>query len=83
MDVATPYRQRDHLEYPSATMYEMVCRLRNQHPGEPAYEFYGRKTTYKAFVNRIDQTARAFLALGIQKGDAVTICMPDVPQAID
>ena len=83
MDVSAPYRPKDHLEYPSATMYEMICRMRDQHPGEIAYEFYGKKTSYKAFVSRIDRAARAFLAFGIRKGDAVTICMPNVPQAID
>lgn len=77
------YRQREHLEYPELTMFQMVERIAAQYPGEPAYEFYGKKTAYRSFVRRILRAARAFLALGIEKGDAVTICMPNVPQALD
>ena len=77
------YRQREHLEYPELTMFQMVERIAAQYSGEPAYEFYGRKTSYRNFVRRILRAARAFLALGIGAGDAVTICMPNVPQALD
>ena len=78
-----PFKQRDHLEYPELTMFQMVERMGREHPAEPAYEFYGRKTSYQSFVNRIEQAARAFAAMGIKRGDAVTICMPNTPQAID
>lgn len=77
------YIQRDHLEYPELTMFQMVERIARQYPDEPAYEFYGTKTSYRSFVRRIERAARAFLSLGIQKGDAVTICMPNTPQALD
>lgn len=75
--------QRDHLEYPELTMFQMVKQIAERYPKEPAYEFYGSQTTYQAFVRRIERTARAFLAMGIQAGDAVTICMPNTPQALD
>lgn len=77
------YKQRDHLEYPSLTMFQMVERIAAQYPGEPAYEFYGRKTSYGDFVRRIERAARAFAAAGISRDDAVTICMPNTPQALD
>lgn len=75
--------QRSHLEYPHLTMFQMVERIAGQYPKEPAYEFYGRQTTYRAFIRRIERVARAFIAMGIQKGDVVTICMPNTPQALD
>lgn len=77
------YTQRDHLEYPVLTMFQMIERMARQYPKEPAYEFYGSKTNYTAFVRRIERAARAFLALGIKSGDSVTICMPNTPQALD
>lgn len=77
------YTQKNHLEYPELTMFQMVERIAGQYPKEPAYEFYGRKTSYQAFIKRIERAARAFLALGIQSGDAVTVCMPNTPQALD
>lgn len=77
------YTQRSHLEYPKLTMFQMIEQIAGLYPKEPAYEFYGRKTSYLAFIRRIERAARAFLALGIEKGDAVTICMPNTPQALD
>ncbi len=78
-----PYRQRDHLEYPEATMFQLVEKMAGPFADEPAYEFYGRKTSYRQFIARIERTARAFLNSGIRPGDAVTICMPNTPQALD
>lgn len=77
------YKQKDHLDYPKLTMFEMVERIAKEFPLEPAYDFYGRKTSYSAFVARIERTARAFLSMGITSGDVVTICMPNTPQALD
>lgn len=74
---------KTHLEYPNLTMFQMVERIAEQYPKEPAYEFYGTRTSYAAFIRRIERAARAFLSMGISKGDAVTICMPNVPQALD
>lgn len=79
----TAYIQQNHLEYPDLTMYQMIERVALEHPKEPAYEFYGTKTNYRAFLKRIQRAARAFVSFGIQKGDVVTICMPNTPQALD
>ncbi len=61
----------------------MVKKMEEQYSNYPAYEFYGGKTSYKKFVEKIEQAARAFLAMGIKKGDRVTICLPNIPQAMD
>ncbi len=83
MKNGTPYRQKDHLTYPEATMFQLVEKIAGKYPDEPAYEFYGRKTSYRRFISRIERAARAFYAGGIRPGDAVTICMPNTPQALD
>lgn len=82
MEQTAPYQQREHLEYPPLTMFQMVERIAQQYPDEPAYEFYGRKTSYASFVRQIEQAARAFLSAGIHTGDAITVCMPNTPQAL-
>ena len=71
-----------HLDYPSKTIYEMVKAAADQFPKNDAYEFMGKRTTFAQFLQKIDNVARAFLALGIHKGDRVTICMPNCPQAV-
>ena len=77
-----PFIQKDHLEYPELTMFQMVERIAAEYPAEPAYEFYNRKTGYGAFIRKIEQAARAFTASGICRDDAVTICMPNTPQTL-
>ena len=71
-----------HLSYPQKTIYQMVKAAAERNPKLPAYEFMGKKTTFTQFMQKIDETAQAFLAMGIKKGDRVTICMPNCPQAI-
>ena len=72
-----------HLTYPKESLYGMVRKAAEKFPKNYAYEFMGKKTTYAEFIRRIDETAKAYLALGIGKGDHVTICMPNCPQAVD
>ncbi len=72
-----------HLDYPRQTIYQIVRQTAREHPRLVAYEFMNKETTYARFMQRIDRTARALIALGVGKGDRVTICMPNCPQALD
>ena len=72
-----------HLDYPRLTIYQIVRRTAREHPSMVAYEFLNKQTTYSQFMARIDRVAKALIALGIEKGDRVTICMPNSPQALD
>ncbi|MCQ2420787.1 MAG: AMP-binding protein, partial [Clostridia bacterium] len=71
-----------HLEYPQKTIYQMVKAAADQYPKNTAYEFMGKKTSFAQFMQNIDTVAKAYLAMGISKGDRVTICMPNCPQAL-
>ena len=71
------------IEYPQKTMYQMIQDAAKRFPNNCAYEFMGKKTTYAEFIRRVDLTAKALLELGLQKGDRVTICMPNSPQGVD
>ena len=71
------------LEYPQKTIYQIIRQTAREIPNSIAYEFMGKPTTYAQFMARIDRTAKALLASGIGKGDKVTICMPNTPQALD
>lgn len=73
---------RRHLEYPDATMFQLVEKMAQEFPNATAMEFLGHKTSYKRFVKRIEEAATAFIAMGIKKDDRVTICLPNIPQAI-
>ena len=71
-----------HLQYPDRTMYRQLLYTAGLYPDLTAYEFMGKKTTYRQMMAEIEATARAFRAQGIEKGDRVTICMPNCPQAL-
>lgn len=72
-----------HLNYPEKTMYQLVKEAAEKLPDDIAYDFMGTKTSYAKMMIKIEQTAKAFLKIGINQGDAVTICMPNTPQAVD
>ena len=71
------------LEYPHSTMYQMVAETAKRWPNNNAYIFMGKATTYSAFMRRIDAAAKGLTHMGIRKGDRVTICMANTPQALD
>ncbi len=71
------------IEYPQKTMYQMVAEAARQYPRNTAYIFQGKKTSFPAFLQRIEAAARGLYHMGIRKGDKVTICMANTPQALD
>ena len=77
------YVPREHLEYPEKTMFQMVMQKAEEFPDAPAVEFYKKKISYAQFIERIERCARAFRAIGIGKGDRVTLCMPNIPQCLE
>lgn len=70
------------LPYPETTMFGAVLDAANRFPKAPALEFMGSYTTYSQLIKKIEQAATAFYAAGIRKNDVVTICTPNIPQAI-
>ena len=71
------------IDYPRCTMYQLVAAAAKKYPANTAYIFQGKKTSYADFLGRIDAAARGLTAMGIRKGDRVTICMANTPQAVD
>ena len=75
---ATPHT----LDYPDISLYKMVENAGEKYPEYIAYDFMGKSSTYREFLKDIDTCAKALIQEGIKKGDAVTICLPNVPQAV-
>ena len=70
------------LDYFQGSMYEAVEKIAEKYPDYIAYDFMGRSTTYKKFVEQINLCARALKSIGIREGDKITICMPNCPQTV-
>ena len=70
------------LEYPTTTMFEQLEIMANKYPNYIAFDFMGKKTTYKTFISQVHICARALKAIGTRPGDKITICMPNCPQTV-
>ena len=71
------------IDYPRKTMYQMLAEAGGKYPNNTAYMFMGKETSYASFLQRIEAAAKGLYAMGIRKGDRVTICMANTPQAVD
>jgi long-chain acyl-CoA synthetase len=70
------------IDYPRVTMYEAVKQSAARTPDAIAYDFLDYNSTYRQFISEIDQCADALAAIGLKKGDRITISMPTSPQGI-
>lgn len=69
-------------EYPECSIYEHLRSTSGRYPELTAIEFEGRRFSYRAMLEEIDRLARALYAMGIRKGDVVSIVTPNIPQAL-
>lgn len=71
-----------HLDYPDFSISEAVFQTAKRAPSRVALTFEGKNTTYAKLAEQIVTAEKAFSALGIRKGDVVTVCMPNTPQTV-
>ncbi len=71
-----------HLEYFEGSMFEMAKKAAEKHPDYVAFDFMGRSTTYRRFIEMTEKCAKSLKTIGVRAGDKVTIAMPNCPQAI-
>lgn len=48
-----------------------------------ALNYFGTRITYDEMFKKIDLIGRSLQSLGVKKGDIVTICMPNTPEAVE
>ena len=70
------------LNYPDSSMASLVFNAAEAYPENMAYDFFDCKQTYRGFADEIRTCSRGLKAIGIGKGERVTICMPNTPQAV-
>ena len=77
------YRNVPHtLDYPDCSMFGLIEKNAAEYPDNTAYEFMGRKVTYRRFIEKVHTCARAIRAMGFKEGDRITVCMPNAPQGM-
>ena len=70
------------LEYPEKMIYQHLYESCLDHPNYIAYEYFGKKVTYQKFLEQIAECAKALKKLGVQENEVITICTPNMPEAI-
>jgi len=77
------YKKEDrHPVVPDISIYEYFEGRAQLFLDANAINYFGVKFTFKELLERIDICARALKSQGVRKGDAVTICMPNTPEAV-
>ena len=67
---------------PKISVYENMYQNNKEHLDDVAFEYFGNKITYKTLFENIDKVQQSFVALGVKKGDIVTICSITTPEII-
>ena len=70
------------IEIKDISIYEHMSINAKNYLDVHAYNYFGKLVKYKDFLYQIDLCARAFKSYGIKRGDVVTICMPNTPEAV-
>ena len=77
------YKKEDlKLKVPDISMYEALKEVVLKYESRTAINYFGKKLSYREFLNLIDKAALAFRSQGVRRGDIVTICMPNTPEAM-
>ena len=64
----------------SRTLGALIDELAAARPHAEALVFRGERLSFAALRDRADALARAFLAVGVRKGDGVAILLPNRPE---
>ena len=77
------YKKEDRkIKVEDISIYEMLVKCSEGREKLTALNYYGKLIDYKTFLHQIEQASHAFQSQGIRKGDVVTICMPNTPEAL-
>lgn len=77
------YTEKDlDINIPDISIYEQVRRSSVKYPNYIAYKYFNKNVKYKDLMKQIDRVAKSFKVLGVEKGDIVTLCMPNIPEVL-
>ncbi len=68
--------------YPPIPLHESLRRHAREMPDKPAYIWYGREISFGELDRMSDAFAARIQALGVKKGDPVTVFMNNCPQYV-
>ena len=78
------YYSRDErsIKFTKKSIYQFMMDSSVEDKGLIALNYFDKKITYREMFNNIDIAARGLREFGIKQGDVVTVCLPNMPEAI-
>lgn len=70
------------IEYPEQPLQAFLEQSARKYPDNAAILFYGKKTAFAELLSQARAFAAGLQALGVEKGDRVSLFMPNVPQFV-
>ncbi|MGZ5081370.1 MAG: AMP-binding protein [Usitatibacter sp.] len=70
------------LEYPEVTLYEALAATARRVPDAIAWDFFGKRSTYRELLAEVDRCAAVLAAEGLKAGDRLLISMPTSPPGV-
>lgn len=70
------------INYQNKGLHEILVDTVNRHPNKHALHFFGKEMTYKELYESVCKFANALKKLGLQKGDRISIMLPNCPQGV-
>jgi len=70
------------IDIPDKSLYRYIYDCNVNRMNNIAVNYFNNLMTYSELFNEIDLCARAFRSQGIRKGDVVSICMANTPEAV-
>lgn len=70
------------VEIPNGSIYDFLYKNSLYHLRNNAINYFGKNTTYEELLDEIDICARAMKSQGVRAKDVVSICLPNIPEAV-
>lgn len=75
-------RKERKIQFTNKSIYEFMRENVGDDLSYYAFNYFDNRITYDEFLKNIDVCARSLREYGVKKGDIITICMPNMPEAI-
>ena len=76
-------REERSIKFTDKSIYNFMIDSVGQDKDYFALNYFDNRITYNEFFDKIDICARALRSYGVKEGDIVTICLPNMPEAIE
>ena len=70
------------IEYFNGGLYDAVYEASCKWPHNIALDYFDTQITYKELIKKTNKVAAALKAIGAERGENITICMPNTPEGI-